>query len=90
MVIMDYRPAEQRDREAIDRILALSFSRIYAHYARKSLVSLADTLVAVEGDGWWGSPTGASSMSVKGRSATYSGWPYTRIIAGWEWAKDSS
>ncbi len=50
MVIMDYRPAEQRDREVIDRLLALSFGRIYAHYARKSLGSLDDTLVATEGE----------------------------------------
>jgi ribosomal protein S18 acetylase RimI-like enzyme len=46
---MNYRPAEQRDREAIREILIGSFNPIYAYFAKRSFVSLHNALVAEDG-----------------------------------------
>ena len=41
-----FRSAEKSDKKAIERILDSSFTRIYAYYAKKSFISLENTLVA--------------------------------------------
>ncbi len=45
---MIYRPAEEKDRDAIQAILTLSFNLVYAKYAKMSFKSLEKTLVAVD------------------------------------------
>jgi N-acetylglutamate synthase-like GNAT family acetyltransferase len=47
---MKYRSAHNCDRPAIDQILDVSFSRIYAYYAKKSFENLANTFCAVENE----------------------------------------
>lgn len=45
--MIQIRSAEKSDKKAIDGILASSFTRIYAYYAKKSFASLENALVAV-------------------------------------------
>jgi hypothetical protein len=44
---MNYRLLLPGDRDAINEILALSFNRIYAYFAKKSFLNLQNALAAV-------------------------------------------
>ncbi len=46
---MNIRVPEQNDLEAINGILTISFSRIYAYFARRSIASLQNTFISEDG-----------------------------------------
>lgn len=49
MLLLNYRQAEQHDKEGIKEVLVKSFEPTYAYYAQKSFVNLRNALVAENG-----------------------------------------